>query len=283
MEENLGERINVNRTQEAVATGADQIAVGCPFCRVMLSDGLTAEQADGRAREEVEVLDVAQMLLASVKGEAATRGAAAPAEATAAATAARSEETRAEPEPGEPSSEAAPRRGVDAARPRPPAGGSLFDLAPESRDPGPRTGGRVPSPGATEGRAGDTSQVSDGGSLFDIAGTSRLGPSGVARPAPEGPARRRTPEGGSLFDPAAPDTRRRPIEDARTSAPPDAAPSAGCSSPTGGSLFDVGAPPEPEPEPEPSRRTQAGARRPTSTRAVPCSTCSNPVTCGDAT
>ena len=48
MEEKLGERINTNRTKEAVATGADQIAVGCPFCRVMLSDGLTAEQADGR-------------------------------------------------------------------------------------------------------------------------------------------------------------------------------------------------------------------------------------------
>ena len=73
MEENIGERINDNRTTEAVATGADQIAVGCPFCRVMLSDGLTAEQAKGEAREEVEVLDVAQMLLASVKGEMATR------------------------------------------------------------------------------------------------------------------------------------------------------------------------------------------------------------------
>ncbi len=72
MEENLGERINTNRTKEAVATGADQIAVGCPFCRVMLSDGLTAEQASGGAREDVEVLDVAQMLLASVKGESAT-------------------------------------------------------------------------------------------------------------------------------------------------------------------------------------------------------------------
>jgi Fe-S oxidoreductase len=87
MEENLGERINVNRTQEAVATGADQIAVGCPFCRVMLSDGLTAEQASGRAREEVEVLDVAQMLLASVKGESATR-ASAPTEPAPAAPAA---------------------------------------------------------------------------------------------------------------------------------------------------------------------------------------------------
>src|SRR6476646_10523836 len=73
MEENLGERINMNRTREAVGTGADQIAVGCPFCRVMLSDGLTAQQAAGEAREEVEVLDVAQMLLASVKGESATK------------------------------------------------------------------------------------------------------------------------------------------------------------------------------------------------------------------
>jgi len=67
MEEKIGERINVNRTIEAVETGADQIATGCPFCRMMLSDGLTAQQADGAAREEVEVLDIAQMLLASVK------------------------------------------------------------------------------------------------------------------------------------------------------------------------------------------------------------------------
>ncbi|MGA9748411.1 MAG: heterodisulfide reductase-related iron-sulfur binding cluster [Nocardioides sp.] len=67
MEENTGERINLNRTNEAIETGADQIATGCPFCRVMLSDGLTSKQADGSAREEVEVLDVAQLLLASVK------------------------------------------------------------------------------------------------------------------------------------------------------------------------------------------------------------------------
>ena len=69
MEETIGSRINETRTAEAVATGADQIAVGCPFCRVMLSDGLTSQQANGEAREEVEVLDVAQLLLASVKGE----------------------------------------------------------------------------------------------------------------------------------------------------------------------------------------------------------------------
>ena len=96
MEENIGERINENRTNEAVGTGADQIAVGCPFCRVMLSDGLTAAQAKGTAREEVEVLDVAQMLLASVKGEPATR-----ARAGSNGAAKKSEETKAEPEPGD--------------------------------------------------------------------------------------------------------------------------------------------------------------------------------------
>ena len=67
MEERTGERINVNRITEAVETGADQVATGCPFCRVMLSDGLIAKQAEGSARNEVEVLDVAQLLLASVK------------------------------------------------------------------------------------------------------------------------------------------------------------------------------------------------------------------------
>ncbi|MFL6088614.1 MAG: (Fe-S)-binding protein [Aeromicrobium sp.] len=67
MEETIGERINVNRTQEAVATGADEIAVGCPFCNVMLSDGLTAQQAEGKAGENVKIIDVAQMLLASVR------------------------------------------------------------------------------------------------------------------------------------------------------------------------------------------------------------------------
>jgi hypothetical protein len=60
--------VNVgNRTEEALATGADQIAVACPFCRVMLSDALTSQQAAGSAPESVEVVDVAQMLLAAVR------------------------------------------------------------------------------------------------------------------------------------------------------------------------------------------------------------------------
>jgi Fe-S oxidoreductase len=67
MEEKLGTRINANRMEEALATGAEQVAVACPFCRVMLGDSLTSKQAEGSASEDVEVVDVAQMLLAAVR------------------------------------------------------------------------------------------------------------------------------------------------------------------------------------------------------------------------
>jgi Fe-S oxidoreductase len=67
MEEKLGTRINTNRTEEALATGADRIAIGCPFCKVMLSDGLNVARDDGKAGDDVEVVDVAQMLLAAVR------------------------------------------------------------------------------------------------------------------------------------------------------------------------------------------------------------------------
>ena len=62
MEEKLGTQINLNRVDEAIATGVTELAVACPFCRVMTSDGMTARAS------EVEVLDVAQILLRSVKG-----------------------------------------------------------------------------------------------------------------------------------------------------------------------------------------------------------------------
>ncbi len=63
MEETLGSRINLNRVDEAIETGAPEVAVACPFCRIMVGDGMTARQSD------VEVLDVAQVLLRSVKAE----------------------------------------------------------------------------------------------------------------------------------------------------------------------------------------------------------------------
>ncbi|CAN2246664.1 (Fe-S)-binding protein [Candidatus Planktophila dulcis] len=61
MEEKIGTRINLNRVDEAIDTGAQEVAVACPFCRIMVGDGMVARQS------EVEVLDVAQILLRNVK------------------------------------------------------------------------------------------------------------------------------------------------------------------------------------------------------------------------
>ena len=66
MEENIGKRINLERVDEAIDTEAKEIVTGCPFCRVMLTDGVTQRQSEEKA-EGVQVRDVSQMLLESVK------------------------------------------------------------------------------------------------------------------------------------------------------------------------------------------------------------------------
>jgi Fe-S oxidoreductase len=60
MEERLGKRVNQERTDEASATGADILGVACPFCLVMLDDGVKAKRGDMR------VLDIAQVVAESV-------------------------------------------------------------------------------------------------------------------------------------------------------------------------------------------------------------------------
>ncbi len=58
MEEHVGKKVNIERTEEAVATGADQIATACPFCFIMLDDGVKELGHD----DAVEVKDVAMLL-----------------------------------------------------------------------------------------------------------------------------------------------------------------------------------------------------------------------------
>jgi Fe-S oxidoreductase len=262
MEERIGERINENRTREAVATGADQIAVGCPFCRVMLDDGLTAAQSRGEAGEAVEVLDVAQMLLASVKGVSATR---------AKALAGTAPGPAAPPAAGE--SNAAPVVEDALAPVTKPAeakqGGSLFDAdegtyTPQATEAKSEVEGTQDAEGKTGG-----SLFGDGASLFDTPveeeTTHKDEPESATDEKPtDSKADTRTdssasliPEGTSLFDVG--DFEAEPAEDAAAPlvedgapAPPVAqppgqasAPALGATIPEGQSLFDVG---EPEPE-----------------------------------
>jgi Fe-S oxidoreductase len=225
MEETIGSRINETRTKEAVETGADQIAVGCPFCRVMLSDGLTAAQSKGEAREEVEVLDIAQMLLASVKGESkpsSKKAAATAAESggdTATATIERTESRSAEADTDDEASKAEPEAGdttqtdetvIDTEDVGPAAkasgGSSLFDLGYDSDD-----AEKKPEP--AEDKAADEKEKDSGGSLFDLGGdddstAESAEPEAREEPQAEQPAvsipANEVPEGGSLFDIEAP-------------------------------------------------------------------------------
>jgi Fe-S oxidoreductase/nitrate reductase gamma subunit len=57
MEEQTGKKINIERAEEALATGADEIAVACPFCFVMLDDGVKE-----LGRDDVKVRDLAMIL-----------------------------------------------------------------------------------------------------------------------------------------------------------------------------------------------------------------------------
>jgi len=56
LEEPIGKRVNIERTEEAISTGADTMGVACPYCLIMLDDGAKAK------REAIRVLDLAQVM-----------------------------------------------------------------------------------------------------------------------------------------------------------------------------------------------------------------------------
>ena len=177
MEEQLGSRINMNRTEEAIATGAERIAVGCPFCRVMLSDGLTAKQSEG-ASEEIEVVDIAQMLLASVKE--------AP-EAPAAGTTESQEQAQAEPK----TAVAAPAEGAGAqdATPEAPSAAETATTAAavdEAGEDGDAVKGQETQPSAVDANAAPSWET-------DTAAANSAPSWEDAAPAAAAPAEESTP------------------------------------------------------------------------------------------
>jgi Fe-S oxidoreductase/nitrate reductase gamma subunit len=58
MEEDIGERINDMRTDQAIEVNADTIAVGCPFCLTMMADGIK----DREKEESMDALDIAEIV-----------------------------------------------------------------------------------------------------------------------------------------------------------------------------------------------------------------------------
>lgn len=74
MEERIGKRINNERVDEALSLNPDIVSTACPFCLVMLTDSVNGKKNDGKAKESIQVVDVSQLLLESVKTPVAPEG-----------------------------------------------------------------------------------------------------------------------------------------------------------------------------------------------------------------
>jgi Fe-S oxidoreductase/nitrate reductase gamma subunit len=70
MEETTGKKVNDERSQELIATGASRIAVACPFCYIMIDDGA---KAAGKEDDEVKVADISMHLLEALEARDAAR------------------------------------------------------------------------------------------------------------------------------------------------------------------------------------------------------------------
>jgi Fe-S oxidoreductase len=55
-------RVNFERTNEAISTGAQVIAAACPFCNTMLTDGVKNAEKES----ETKVMDIAELIAASM-------------------------------------------------------------------------------------------------------------------------------------------------------------------------------------------------------------------------
>ena len=73
MEETEGKRINVERIEEALGTNPDIVGTSCPFCLVMLDDGVKDKQMKGRATSTSRSWTSRTCLLRSMNGSATAK------------------------------------------------------------------------------------------------------------------------------------------------------------------------------------------------------------------
>ncbi|HET9891632.1 MAG TPA: (Fe-S)-binding protein, partial [Mycobacterium sp.] len=273
MEEHIGKRINHERVDEALATGAATIATGCPFCRVMVTDGVNDRQEEA-GRSGVEVLDVAQILLGSLEYDKATlpeKGTAAKeAEKRAAAAPKASAATATVEAPAEeaPAKAAAPPKSETAAAPAAPAKG--LGIAGGAKKPGAKKPAAEP---AGEAKADTAAPVKGLG----IAGGAKRPGAKKAAPAAEAPKAEapKAEAGGEAKAAAAPVKGLGLAAGAKRPGAKKAAPAA--------EAPKAEAPTEAAPEAEPETKTEAkapaapvkglgiaaGAKRPGAKKAAP--------------
>ncbi len=203
MEEHIGKRINHERVDEALATNAATIATACPFCRVMVTDGVNDRQAEA-GRSGVEVLDVAQVLLGSLeydkatlpeKGTAAKEAAEAAPKAAALSAPAEAPEAPAE-EPAE-TPAPAPEKTTEAAAPAKGLG-----IAGGAKRPGAKKA--VPEAKVAEAPAAPATPAAPAKGLGMAAGAKKPGAKKAPPQAGAAPEAPEAPEAKAPAAPAAP-------------------------------------------------------------------------------
>ncbi len=269
MEEHIGKRINHDRVDEALATGATTVATACPFCKVMVSDGVNDRQ-EAAGREGVDVRDVAQLLLESLdsstitlpeKGaaakQAAERAEKAEKAAPKASTATAPPKEAAEPEAAAPAEEkteakveAAPVKGLGLA------GGAK---RPGAKKAAPKAEA-AQAPSATEEKAPEAKAAAAPVKGLGIAG-------GAKRPGAKKAAAK--PEAATQSAPAAepetksePETKPEPATEAKAPAAPvkGLGIAAGAKRPGAKKAAAPAATPAPEPASEPEPKTEPEAK-----------------------
>lgn len=210
MEEHIGKRINHERVDEALATGASTVATACPFCRVMVTDGVN-DRSEEAGRSGVEVLDVAQILLGSLdydkatlpaKGtaaeEAEKRAAEAP-KAAAPSAPAEAPAAPAKPEESAPAKAAVPAKGLGiAGGAKRPGAKKTAPAAKATEAPAPA----APAPPAAEAVREPKAPAAPVKGLGIAAGAKRPGAKKAAPAAKAAPATEAEPEPEQKSEPA---------------------------------------------------------------------------------
>jgi Fe-S oxidoreductase len=215
MEEHIGKRINHERVDEALATDAATIATACPFCRVMVTDGVNDRQEQA-GRSGVEVLDVAQILLGSLDYDKATL----PAKGTAAKEAAKAAPKASAPAPTAPAAApaevpaeapaqtaetpaaAAPVKGLGiAGAAKRPGAKKAAPAAEAAQAPAAQTTEATAPAAPVKGLGIDGGAKRPGAKKAAPAAEAAQAPAAPAQPAPDAPA---APEAKAPATPPAP-------------------------------------------------------------------------------
>ncbi|ERS51027.1 MULTISPECIES: (Fe-S)-binding protein [unclassified Corynebacterium] len=266
MEEKLGSRINEFRTEQALETGAEEIATGCPFCNVMMTGGVKSLAAESTPTTQVN--DVATMLRNSIslddKGTLPEPRPKAflgtPVRHRAASATATAESPKAPAPADAPSSTNTPTATAPPATPAAPSAPAAPNAAAPSAPKAPSTPAAPNAPSAPHAPNAPSAPKSTNAPSAPTPPAEPSAPSAPSAPTPPGAATQpKAPKAPAA--PAAPGSSSAPSAPAAPKAP--AAPSAPTApgAPTPPAAPDAKAPAAPQPPsaPQPPAASQAPA------------------------